>query len=114
MLAVNSCHLLEEHLKHFVRDLLGPSAVDLVDLLCVRVVGVKAAELALLIPEQEEEVGAVAPVDDVQDALPCLLVHGPGENDVLNRVQDDRPVGLGRRLSVQPGAYRVKVKKRRY
>ncbi len=36
---------LEEELKHLVRDLLGAGAVDLVDLLRVRVVGVQPAEL---------------------------------------------------------------------
>ena len=61
-------------------------------------------ELALLVSEEEEEVGAVAAVDDVEDGLPGVLVDHAGEDDVLHRVQDDRPVRLRGRLPVQPRA----------
>ena len=94
-------YLLEECVKHLVSDLLGPRAIDLVDLLCVGIVSIEASELALLVPEQEQEVGAVAAVNDVQDALPGLLVDGAGVHDVLHGVQDDRAIGLARWLTVQ-------------
>ena len=47
---------------------------------------------------------AVAAVDDVEDGLPGVLVDHAGEDHVLHRVQDDRPVRLRGRLTVQPRA----------
>jgi hypothetical protein len=43
--------LLEESLKHVVRDLFGTGSVDLVDLFGVGIVGVDPTELALGITE---------------------------------------------------------------
>ena len=57
-------------------------------------------ELALLVAEEEEEVRAVASVDDVEDGLARVLVDDAGEDDVLDGVQDYRPVRLARRLAV--------------
>ena len=62
-------------------------------------------ELALLVAEEEEEVGAVASVDDVEDGLARVLVHHAGEDDELDGVQDDRAVRLARRFAVQPGTF---------
>ena len=95
---------LEEGVVHVAWDLLGSSPVDLVDLLGVWVVGVQASELALDITEEEEEVGTVAAVDDVQNAVARLGVDHAGKHDVLDGVQDDGPVRLAGRLTVQPRA----------
>ena len=86
--------VLEVLVEHVFSDLLGPRAVDLEHLLGVGVVGVQAAELALGVPEQHEEVGTVARVDLVHDALPDVLVDGAGEDGVLQRVHHDGAVGL--------------------
>ena len=93
--------ILEKLFKHFVRHLLGAGAVDLEDLLCVGVVGVQTSELAFGISEEDEEVGAVASVDLLEHSHPRLLVHHAGEDDMLDRVHDDRTIGLGGRLAVE-------------
>ena len=36
-----------------------------------------------------------APVDLLEDPHPGLLVDSPGEDDIVDGVDDDRPVGLG-------------------
>lgn len=97
--------VLEEAVEHLVGDLLGTGPVDLVDLLGVGVVGVEAAELALLVAEEQQEVRAVAPVDDVQHVLAGVAVHGAREHHELDGVQDDGAVRLARGLAVQPRAY---------
>ena len=93
---------LEEAVVHVAGDLLGSGPIDLVDFLCVWVVGVEPPELALDVAEEEEEVGAVAPVDHVQHPVASLGVHHAGEHHVLDGVQDDRAVGLARWLTVKP------------
>ncbi len=60
--------------------------------------------LALLVPEEQQEVRTVASVYDVQDPLPGLPVDGAGENDVLDSVQDDGAVRFRSWLAVQSGA----------
>lgn len=96
--------VFEEAVVHVVGDLLRPRPVDLVYFLRVWVVSVQSPELALDVAEEEEEVGAVAPVDHVQHPVASLGVHHAGEHNVLDGVQDDRAVGLARRLAVQPRA----------
>ncbi len=63
------------------------------------------SHLALLVPEEQQEVRAVAPVDDVEHPLAGLTVHHAGKDDVLHRVEDDGAVGLRGRLSIQSGAW---------
>ena len=71
-------------------------------LLSVRVVSIEAAELALGVPEQHQEVGAVAGVDLVHDPLPGVLVDHPGEDSVLKSIHHDGSVSFQLRLSEQP------------
>ena len=92
--------ILEELFKHVLHHLLGPRAVDLEDLLCVRVVGVQAAELALGVPEQEQEVGTIERINVFHDAHARVPIDHPGEDDMLDGVHDNCPIGLGRRLPV--------------
>ena len=54
-----------------------------------------------MVPEEEQEVGAVAPINDVQHSLPGLPIDLAGEDNVLDRVQDDGPVRLGGGLTVE-------------
>ncbi len=100
--------LLEEMLEHVVRDLLGASAIDLVDFLGVWVVRIKSSELTLLVTKQQQEVRAVTSVHNIQNPLTGVSVNSTWEDDVLNGIQDDGTVGLGCWLSVQTGAWKGK------
>ena len=56
---------LEEGLEHVIRHLLRPGAVDLVDLLGVRVVRVESSELTFDVAKQKKEMRTIAPVDHI-------------------------------------------------
>ena len=92
--------LLEKGLEHVLRDLFGPGAVDLVDLLGVGIVGVQATKLTFGISEEQEEVGAVAAIDYVKDAISGVGIDDPGEDHVFNGVENDCPIRLDRGLAV--------------
>ena len=82
----------------------GTSSINLVDFFSIRVVGIKASELALGITEEQEEVRTVAPIDHVQDAVSRLGVHHTGKDDVLDGVKNDCPIRFGRRFTIQPSS----------
>ena len=86
--------VLVEAFKHVLWDLLRPGAVDFEHLVRVRVVGVQAAELELGIAEQDQKVGTVEAVDFFEDRFAGLLVDGAGEDNILDCIHEDGPVGL--------------------
>ncbi len=97
-------HLLEEMLKHPVHDLLGSSAIDLVDFFSIWVVGVETTELAFLVTKQQEKVSAITSVYDIEDSFASISVDHSWEDCILNGVQDDGTVGFGCWLTVQMSA----------
>lgn len=97
-------HSLEEPVKHVLVHLAGPRAKQLHHLLRLRIVAVQRPELATGVPEQNQKVFRVRPCNLFQHLLLGVPVHHPWEHAVLDRVQDDAPVRLGRRLFIQFGA----------
>ena len=98
---MNHVNILEELLEHGVVHDLRPVAVQLDDLLPLGVVRVEGAELARRVAEQNEKVLALGPLDLFEHLLLRLAVHHPREDAILDRVQNDRSIGSGRRLFVQ-------------
>lgn len=98
-------HLLEEPVEHVLINLTRSRAVQLHNLLWFRVVAVQRPELTASIAEQHQEVLRLRACDLLQHLLLRVTIDDTREYAVLDRVQDDAPIGLGRGLFIQFRSY---------
>lgn len=100
-----SPHLLEEPVEHVLIHLTRSRAVQLHDLLRFRVVAVQRPELTASVAEQHQEVLRLRASDLLQHLLLRVTIDDAREYAVLDRVQDDASIGLGRGLFIQFRSY---------
>lgn len=96
-------YLLEELVEHQIVDLARTRPVQFDDLLVLRPVAIQGPELATRIPKQHQEVFRLGPGNLLQHLLLGVAIHHPREDTVLDGIEDDAPIRLGRRLFVKLG-----------
>lgn len=95
--------IFEELIEHHIIDLARPSSVKFDNLLVLGPVTVQGPELATRIPKQHQEVFRLGPGNLLQYLLFGIAIYRPREDTVLDGIEDDAPIRLGRRLFVKLG-----------
>jgi len=84
--------------------LFGSSAINLVDLFSIRIESVKTSKLTLLVSKEQQKMRTIATVNYIKDTFAGFPVDGSGEDDVLDSVENDAPIGLGCWFTIKTSA----------